>query len=43
MPVFDRQSLEFISRGAELLDCPLEDLIERTIMAMRSLRPAMEI
>jgi predicted hydrolase (HD superfamily) len=32
-----------ISRGAELLGWPLEELIERTILAMRSLRPGMEI
>jgi predicted hydrolase (HD superfamily) len=36
-------SREVISRGAEMLGWPLEDLVGRTILAMRSLSPAMEI
>jgi predicted hydrolase (HD superfamily) len=36
-------SREVISRGAEMLGWPLEELIERTILAMRSLNPALEI
>jgi predicted hydrolase (HD superfamily) len=36
-------SRDVIGRGAEMLGWPLEELIDRTILAMRSLSPAMEI
>ena len=36
-------SREVISQGAELLGWTLDDLISRTILAMRSLLPEMDI
>jgi predicted hydrolase (HD superfamily) len=36
-------SREVITNGAEMLGWPLEDLIEGTILAMRSLHPGLEI